>query len=433
MKTREVETSSRPSQITLSILGELFRTHPSPEFAVRLWNGTTWRPDATLPCRFTLVLTHPGGLRKMLDTPTDLAMGEAFIYGDIDIEGSMEAAFTLRDYLRDLGWSVPEKIRFGLRLHSLPKNGGETEESHAADVQGNVHSEERDRQAVSYHYDTSNEFFSLWLDKRMVYSAGYFKTPEDDIDTAQEQKLDYICRKLRLRPGDRLLDIGCGWGGLVMYAAQKHGVHVLGITLSKHQAELAAARIQQAGLSDLCKVEVRDYREIDQPSGFDKVVSVGMLEHVGAAHLPQYFYQVWRLVRPGGVFLNHAIARNPLDVAKSGPSFSDRYVFPDGETVPTGTSLEIAEKAGFEVRDVESLREHYALTLRRWVTRLEKQHDKAIEATDETTYRIWRLFMSGSAYGFTRGNLNLYQTLLSKPDGGASRLPLTRADWYVAG
>jgi len=432
MKTREIETSNRPTQITLSILGEIFRTHPNPEFAVRLWNGTTWRRDASLPCRFTLVLTHPGALRKMLDTPAELTMAEAFIFGDVDIEGDVESACALADYLRTLDWSVPEKVRMGLRVHALPKDGKHPAGRHPAEVHGSIHSEERDRQAVSYHYDTSNEFFSLWLDKQMVYSCAYFRSPDDDIDTAQEQKLEYICRKLRLRPGDRLLDIGCGWGGLAMYAARTYQVRVLGVTLSRRQAELAAARIQQAGLSDMCQVELRDYREIDQPAGFDKLVSVGMFEHVGEVRLPQFFYQSWRLLRPGGVFLNHGIAQNSTYVRTPGPSFSDRYVFPDGETIPIETTLGIAAKIGFELRDVESLREHYALTLRRWVTRLEAHHDEAIAATDETTYRVWRLFMAGSAYGFTKGRLNVYQTLLAKPDDGRSGLPLRRADWYTA-
>lgn len=215
-----------------------------------------------------------------------------------------------------------------------------------------------------------------------------------------------------------------------MYAARTYGVRVYGVTLSRRQAEFANACIQQNGLSELCKVEVRDYREIDQPSGFDKIVSVGMFEHVGESHLAQYFYQTWRLLRPGGVFLNHGIARNPTDTSRPGPSFSNRYVFPDGETVPIATMLGIAGKSGFEVRDVESLREHYTLTLRRWVTRLERNREEAINATDEVTYRIWRLFMSGSAYGFTRGKLNVYQTLLCKTDDGLSKLPLRRSDWY---
>jgi cyclopropane-fatty-acyl-phospholipid synthase len=431
MKSHEVETTSRSTQVTLSILGELLRTHPNPEFAVRLWTGTTWRPDSTLPCRFTLVLTHPGALRKLLDPPNELSMAEAYIFGDVDIEGSVEAACAFGEYLQGMEWGVPEKIRMGLRLHSLPREESTLAGRPAAHIHGSKHSEERDREAVSYHYDTSNEFFNLWLDKEMIYSAAYFRSPEDDIDTAQEQKLDYICRKLRLHAGEHILDIGCGWGGLAMYAARHYGVHVLGVTLSHRQAELGAARIRQAGLSHLCRVEIRDYREIDQPSGFDKLVSVGMFEHVGESHLPQFFYQAWRLLRPGGVFLNHGVTSNPLHTPHAGPSFVNRYVFPDSETIPIETTLGIAGKSGFEVRDVESLREHYALTLRRWVTLLERRHEEAILATDETTYRIWRLFMAGCAYGFAKGRLNLYQVLFSKPDDGVSGLPLRRVEWYV--
>ncbi len=432
MRMRENETADRPKLTTLSLLAQLFRKHPRPEFAVRLWDETTWRPDNSLPCQFTLILSHPGALRKMLDLPSELSMAEAFIFGDVDIEGDVEAACSLGDYLRGQKWSIPEKIRLGARLHNLPRDGTEPTGRQAARIHGVVHGVNRDRQAVTYHYDTSNEFFALWLDRQMVYSCAYFKTAEDSIDTAQEQKLEYICRKLRLRKGERLLDIGCGWGGLVMHAARTYRVHVLGITLSSRQAEFAMAQIRSAGLTDLCKVEVRDYREIDQPAGFDKLVSIGMFEHVGEERLPRYFDQAWQLLRPGGVFLNHGIARNPLEVWSREPSFTDRYVFPDGDPVPIETTLRAAGKSGFEVRDVESLREHYALTLRQWVSRLEAHHAQAAMATNETTYRIWRLFMAGSAYGFTKGKLNLYQTLLVKPDDGKSGLPLRRSDWYGA-
>jgi cyclopropane-fatty-acyl-phospholipid synthase len=298
-------------------------------------------------------------------------------------------------------------------------------------LSGARHSIERDRLAVTYHYDVSGDFYKLWLDSRMVYSCAYFASPDDDLEVAQERKLDYICRKLRLRPGERLLDIGCGWGGLVIHAAERYGVEAVGITLSGGQAELASERIRRAGLADRCRVEVRDYRQMDDPEGYDKLVSVGMFEHVGEAMLPEYLGRAWRLLRPGGVFLNHGIARSATEPAEGGPSFLDRYVFPDSELVPISTTLRAAEMSDFEVRDVESLREHYALTLRRWVSRLEEHRDEACRAADETTYRIWRLFMSASAYGFEVGRLNLYQTLLVKPSRGESGLPLTRADWYA--
>ncbi len=253
---------------------------------------------------------------------------------------------------------------------------------------------------------------------------------DDDLDTAQEQKLEYICRKLRLHPGERLLDIGCGWGGLVMYAAQHYGVQAYGITLSEPQAELAQRRIEEAGLTGKCKVEVRDYREVTEANSFDKIVSVGMFEHVGESLLPTYFKQAWQLLRPGGVFLNHGIASDSFDAAKAKTSFVNHYVFPDGELLPINSTLRAAETSGFEVRDVESLREHYMLTLRHWVRRLEAHAEEARKLTNDVTYRVWRLYMSGSAHGFQTGSNTIYQTLLAKPDRGDSGLPLTRADWY---
>ena len=265
----------------------------------------------------------------------------------------------------------------------------------------------------------------------MVYSCAYFATPDDDLDTAQERKLEYICRKLRLRPGERLLDIGCGWGGLVIYAAQRYEVEAYGITLSQPQAELAQQRIQEAGLTEHCRVEVRDYRDINEANSFDKIVSVGMFEHVGEKLLPTYFRQAWHLLRPGGVFLNHGIASDTTLQAQQGTSFVSTYVFPDGELVPVSSTLRAAEVSGFEVRDVESLREHYTLTLRHWLRRLESNADEARRLTSDITYRIWRLYIAGSAYSFQIGRNNIYQALLTKPDEGESCLPLTRGDWYA--
>ncbi|HXZ03535.1 MAG TPA: cyclopropane-fatty-acyl-phospholipid synthase family protein, partial [Ktedonobacteraceae bacterium] len=316
------------------------------------------------------------------------------------------------------------------RLLSLPNTGQPRPGDTAANLRGTRHTKERDRQAVAYHYNRSNDFYALWLDRQMVYSCAYFKTPEDDLDTAQEQKMEYICRKLRLQQGERLLDIGCGWGGLVMYAAQHYGVEAYGITLSEPQVELAQRRIQEAGLSGKCNVEVRDYREVTEANSFDKIVSVGMFEHVGESLLPTYFKRAWHLLRPGGVFLNHGIASDSFDAVKAKTSFVNQYVFPDGELLPINCTLRAAETSGFEVRDVESLREHYMLTLRHWVQRLEARAEEVRKLTNDITYRVWRLYMSGSAYGFQTGSNNIYQTLLAKPDRGDSSLPLTRADWY---
>jgi cyclopropane-fatty-acyl-phospholipid synthase len=288
-----------------------------------------------------------------------------------------------------------------------------------------------------------NDFYALWLDRGMTYSCAYFEDPAGDLDTAQEAKLDLVCRKLRLRPGERLLDIGCGWGSLVLHTATHYGVDALGITLSEPQASLARARIAGAGLDDRCRVEVRDYRELARGATFDKVASIGMVEHVGRSRLGTYFAVAHRLLAPGGLFLNHGIVHRP-ESGRGGPvaparqwlqrdrGFIDRHVFPDGELLPAGEVISRAEEAGFEVRDVEALREHYARTLRHWVRRLEARHDEAVALVGEGTYRTWRLYMAGSAEGFASGRLNVMQTLLARPDAaGHVNLPLTRADLYA--
>ncbi len=432
MATSTMKTSDRALQTTISLLQDLFGSIQQRNFAVRLWDGSTWRPGggSEEPVRFTVVLQHPGALRQMFLPPNDLTLGEAYIYNDFDIEGDIEAVFPLAEHFTRNQWGKMEQVRFGKRLLSLPNTGQARPGDAVAKLYGTRHSKERDRQAVTYHYNRSNDFYALWLDSRMVYSCAYFANPDDDLDTAQERKLEYICRKLRLRPGERLLDIGCGWGGLVIYAAQHYGVEAYGITLSEPQAELAQRRIEEAGMSGNCKVSVRDYREVTEADSFDKIVSVGMFEHVGEALLPTYFKQAWQLLRPGGVFLNHGIASDSFDAVKAKTSFVNHYVFPDGELLPINCTLRAAETSGFEVRDVESLREHYTLTLRQWVQRLEKHAEEARKLTNDVTYRVWRLYMSGSAHAFKIGVNNIYQTLLAKPDRGDSGLPLTRADWY---
>jgi cyclopropane-fatty-acyl-phospholipid synthase len=430
MATQNIHKSDQ-SRLTLAIINQLFDRQTLGNVGIRLWDGTNW-PDET-PRQTTIVLKHPGALRRMFrSTRGDLSLGEAYIYDDFDIEGEIYAVFPLAEALTQQKIGLAERLNLGIKLQQLPSDRKIASDARqAARVTGRRHSIERDRQAVTYHYNVSNDFYALFLDKNLVYSCAYFERDEEDLDTAQERKLDYLCRKLRLQPGERLLDIGCGWGGLVIYAAQHYGVNALGITLSQPQAELANARIRQAGLGKRCRVEVRDYREMDEQEPFDKLVSVGMFEHVGEAVLPVYFQKAWNLLKTGGVFLNHGIARNAKDPWYRESTFSDRYVFPDGELEPISLTLREAEKTGFEVRDVESLREHYAQTLRHWVRRLEGNHELALKFVDETTYRVWRLFMSGSVYGFETASTNLYQTLLVKAPHQPSGLPWTRADWYA--
>jgi cyclopropane-fatty-acyl-phospholipid synthase len=423
--------SPPPADVTLALLEELLGDFRPRSFGVRLWDGSRWGPEPGQAERFTLVLRHPGALRRMFLPPSELALAEAYVYDDVDIEGDLEAIFPLADHLLiERPPTALERFRLARRLLQLPTDGRPDSGTGAVELSGKRHSLARDRRAISYHYDRSNEFFAIFLDRELVYSCAYFVHENDDLESAQRQKLDYLCRKLRLRPGERLLDIGCGWGALIRHAVRHHGVEAVGITLSARQAELADERIRAAGLADRCRVELRDYRELEERESFDKLVSVGMFEHVTEDGLPLYFRQAWRLLRPGGVFLNHGISRPVAQAPRRGPSFVQKYVFPDGGLVPIGTALLAADEAGFEVRDVESLREHYVLTLRHWVRRIEESHEAAVDAADEVSYRVWRLYMSGSAHGFRSGRLNVHQTLFAKPERGRSRLPLTRADWY---
>ena len=415
----------------LSFLDDLFSDGQLPDFAIRLWEGTTWCSHPGRKALFTIVVNHPDALRRILWSPNQLTIGEAYIYGDFDIEGDILQVFTLAGLLRDMKWSFADKLRFGRHLFGLPRTAPFLRGREEAHLRGKRHSRERDSKAIVYHYDVSNDFYRLWLDERMIYSCGYFSSPDDTLDVAQERKLDYICRKLRLKPGERLLDIGCGWGGLVIYAVLNYGVDAVGITLSSNQASLAAERVRNAGISDRCKVEVCDYRDMQDTAGFDKLASVGMIEHVGEAKLPEYFTSAWHLLKPGGIFLNLGISRNIFCPFPKGPSFISKYVFPDGELLPLSYTLQVAEKCGFEVRDVENLREHYALTVRQWARRLENNQEAALRFVSDVVYRIWRIYLAGSAYSFDSGRNNLHHILFLKSDHGKSHLPLTRDDWYA--
>lgn len=419
----------RAAAKSLAVVEELLRDYHPRDFAVEFWDGSRIPPDPGQFCRFTWHINNPHALRAVLHSDRQAALGEAFVRGDFDISGDIMAIFSVAEYLDAKHWTTREKLRIGGLLFG--RYGSDDRSNLAADLGGQLHSKSRDRQAATFHYDISNKFYELWLGRRMVYSCAYFEDPNDSLDDAQEQKLDYICRKLRLRGGERLLDIGCGWGGLIIYAAQKYGVHAVGITLSEKQASLAQERIAKTELSFRCEVRLMDYRDSPQLGQFDKIVSVGMVEHVGEGKLSEYFRIAFHMLKPGGVFLNHGIGRAGNRPKPAEKTFTDAYVFPDGELVPIATMLHHAEKAGFEVRDVENLREHYSLTLMQWLRRLEAVHAQARDLVGELRYRMWRLYLAGSAYYFRTGKLDLYQSLLIKTSGGKARMPMTRADWYL--
>jgi cyclopropane-fatty-acyl-phospholipid synthase len=423
------DSADSAKEVTLRILEGLTEGCALRRLNVRLWDGSYW-PD-TNPKPATLVLNRPSALKEMLLSGTEAALGAAFLYQAFDIEGETEAAFELGDLIlrQTEGWT--RKLKLGFLLNRLPNQEPKNEDLRFARLNGKEHSLERDREAIHFHYDLSNDFYALWLDQRMVYSCGYFEDGVDDLETAQRAKLDLICRKLELKPGHRFLDIGCGWGGLVIHAAKHFGVQAEGITLSENQLEFARRRIADEGLQDRVTVRLQDYRELDEAGSYDAIASVGMVEHVGRKKLPDYFQKVANLLKEGGLFLNHGIGLGPVPMAAGAGTFIYDFVFPDTDLLPIGRMLDSADKARLEVRDVESLREHYATTLRHWVKRLEGRREEARRHVSEVAYRVWRLYMAGCAHGFTTGHLSIYQTLLAKltPEG-ATRAPGTRKGWY---
>ena len=391
---------------------------------IRFWDGSELASPHGGP---VVALRDPAALVHMLRAPGQLGLARAWVDGSLDVEGDLEAVLRVRGAFHGVRVSAADRARLaGAALQALGTRALRPPAIPPVEARlhGRRHWPVRDRDAVRHHYDVSNRFYRLVLGPSMVYSCAYFEDPGDTLEAAQERKLDLICRKLGVAEGDRLLDVGCGWGSLVIHAAQRYGAVAVGVTLSAPQAQLARERAARAGVADRVEIRVQDYREIaDGP--YDKIASVGMYEHVGRAELGRYTRVVTSLLRPGGLFLNHGITRLVPHQPEADP-FIARYVFPDGELHPVTGMLGAMQEAGLEIRDVESLREHYPLTLRRWASNLAAHRDEAIAEAGAQRERVWRLYMLGSALGFEAGEISVHQALAARP-GAPHGLPLTRA------
>src|SRR3954469_18472454 len=397
---------------------------------LQAWDDTVAGPDdAPL-----VILRSPQAIRRLVWAPDEVGLARAYVAGELDVEDDLYAPFAA---LSSTGRLAPGEspgptiaarvalLRTGLALGAIGREPPPPPEEVRLRRYGRQHSRRRDAAAVSHHYDVGNDFYRLVLGPSLVYSCAVWETDTVGLAAAQEAKLDLVCRKLALRPGMRLLDVGCGWGSLALHAAERYGVQVVGITLSQEQAALARKRVAEAGLTSSVDIRVQDYRLVDD-GPFDAISSVGMAEHVGRGKLPGYAEALAALLRPGGRLLNHAISWDAGTTTWEDDSFIARYVFPDGELISLGDMLNALTSADLEVIDVEVLRRHYALTLREWVRNLEAHWDEAVALTSEGRARVWRLYMSASALGFEAGKLGINQVLLQRPGGSP---PPLRRDW----
>ncbi|MFH7336647.1 class I SAM-dependent methyltransferase [Streptomyces sp. KHY 26] len=428
------DAASRLSSLAEQVLGV-----PLP-VRLRAWDGSQAGP----PSAPTLVVRNRRALRRILFKPGELGLARAWVAGDLDVEGDL---YTALDLMAGLIWERDDDGRTllqALRDPAVRAAGRELLKLAGPPIppappreemrrHRHLHTRHSDRRAISHHYDVGNDFYELVLGPSMVYSCAYWESFGKDatLEDAQRDKLELVCRKLGLKEGQRLLDVGCGWGSMALHAAREHGVSVVGVTLSQEQAGYARKRIADEGLTDRVEIRVQDYRDVgDGP--FDAISSIGMAEHVGAERYLEYARQLYGLLKPGGRLLNHQIARRPQsdESAYSVDQFIDAYVFPDGELAPVGTTVTQLERAGFEVRDVEALREHYAHTLREWVANLEAGWDGAVRLTSPGRARVWRLYMAASALAFERNRIGINQVLaIRTPPSGAPGLPPRTRVW----
>ena len=410
---------------------------------VKLWNGELVPLGKNPDGKYILALSGPGVIGSLLRRPTLETLVRLYASGHIGFEGGdlMEFADAFqteksnRRRLKEISkWMLVKKT-----IPFLFARTKETDVDHqfADDMVGRIEANRDNTDYIQFHYDVSNDFYKLFLGDEMVYTCAYFKEWDNSLEQAQRDKMDLICRKLRLQPGEKMLDIGFGWGGLICHAAQNYGVQAHGITLSQEQHDYAQQKIDELGLSDRVTVEICDYA--DHVGHYDKISSVGMSEHIGTANYPRYFEKINSLLRDRGLVLNHAIARRAKATKRQAKKirperkFLLKYIFPGSELIPVGTTTDTLENTGFEVHDVESLREHYALTLKYWSKNLTANKEEAIRLVGPERYRLWAAYMTGGSVGFTAGSIKIYQVLASKrASKGLSGMPPTRADLYRA-
>ncbi len=415
-------STSRPSGLAAAIAGFLGTDLP---IAIDCYDGSHLGPTDTAT---RIVVRSPKALRYVLTGPGEIGFARAYVSGELDVDGDMFEALALRDNLPDVKVTPREWLALARTggvnaLRPLPPPPEE------ARLRGRRHSKQRDAAVIAHHYDVSNDFYRLVLGPSMTYSCAVFAAADTTLEAAQAAKYELVSRKLGLRSGMRLLDVGCGWGGMVMHAAREHGVRAVGVTLSTRQAEWARRAVREGGLADRVEIRVQDYREVtDGP--FDAISSIGMFEHVGVAKLDEYFARLFVLLAPRGRLLNHGIARRPGSrPAFARRGFIDRYVFPDGELHEVGSVVSRVQRAGFEVRNVEGLREHYAQTLRQWVANLEANWDEAVRLAGPGRARVWRLYMAASACNFEAERHQIHQVLgVRNGTDGRSDMP-RRPDW----
>ncbi|QCO98619.1 methyltransferase domain-containing protein [Arthrobacter sp. 24S4-2] len=431
--TKTTGVASRLAEALAIVLG----TKGIP-LRLRAWDGSEAGPAGAPIIEFH----SRRALRRILWSPGQLGLSRAYVAGEIDAPGDIFASFAALSSAGKFAEPGPfpaptarevwTLLRTAVRLGAVGPNPAPPPEESKVHRHGSRHSKSRDAAAISHHYDVGNDFYALVLGPSMIYSCAVWNADHsqhggpDGLEAAQEAKIDLVCRKLGLRPGMRVLDVGCGWGSFALHAAQRYGVEVVGVTLSNEQAGLARKRVADAGFTDRVEIRVQDYRDVDD-GPFDAISSIGMSEHVGRDQISRYVSQLHGLLRPGGRLLNHAISWNAGPTSPDPDSFIPRYVFPDGEMLSLADMIGALESGGLEVLDVEALRQHYALTLRAWVRNLEQHWDEAVAATSTGRARIWRLYMAASALGFEEGLTGVNQVLVQR--SGGTEPPLRRTEW----